>query len=63
MVFNLEDEIKNRRPNITESTLKVYLSNLKKLNNKEEITSLDYLKDVEVVSSIFSELSIPTQRN
>jgi len=63
MVFNLEDEIKNRRPNITESTLKVYLSNLKKLNNKEEITSLDYLKDVEVVSSIFAELSIPTQRN
>ena len=63
MTFNLRDEIKLRRENITESTLKIYLSNLSKLNNKEPIENLDFLKDVDAMEKFFSKYAIPTQRN
>ncbi len=63
MEFNLSDEIKNRRENIRTSTLKVYVGNLSNLNEKEPINNLDFLKDIDLISSRIEKYSIPTQRN
>ena len=62
-MMNLSEEIKVRRENIRDSTLKVYLSNLSTLNNKEPIINLDFLRDINVVSSKINKYAIPTQRN
>ena len=63
MAFNLREEIKLRRPNIGENSLKIYLANLSKLNDKQPIDSLDFLKDIDNVKNIFTKYSTPTQRN
>jgi len=61
--FNLREEIKLRREGIRESTLKVYLSNLSTLNNKQPIENLDFLRDMDSVASIIEKYSTPTKRN
>ena len=61
--MNLSEEIKVRRENIRDSTLRVYLSNLSTLNNKEQIDNLDFLRNIDVVSSKIEQYAIPTQRN
>ena len=62
-MFSILDEIKLKRENLSEKTLKVYLGNLSKMNDKQPIENLDFLKDVKKVESIISEYATPTQRN
>jgi len=62
-MFNLREEIQLHRPNITESTMKTYLANLKKMNSGNDIDNLEFLNNIEFVSSVFSNFKIPTQRN
>ncbi len=69
MSVELFDLIKENRPTIKDSTINMYLSNLKKLNkmyhedNDKELESIDFLKDLEKVQETLSELHYTTFRN
>jgi len=62
-MFSIRDEIKLKRENLSEKTLKVYLGNLSKLNDKQPIENLEFLKDTKKIESIISNYATPTQRN
>jgi hypothetical protein len=52
-----------RNKGITDSSLKLYYSNLKRLNNGEEIKSLTFLKDVEKIMQKLEKYKSNTQRS
>ena len=62
MALTIKELIENDRPNITESSIKTYLSNLKKLG----ITTVDNIKklnDVEEILESIKDMKITQQRN
>ena len=65
--MNIESIIKEERPNISESSLKVYTQNLKKLHKtimkNDEIKSLDFLKDYNNVIKTLSDKNKNTMKN
>ena len=61
--FDLRDLIKTNRENLQENTLKMYLANLRTLNNKKEITSLDFLFDFDVIMQKLEKYKLRTRRN
>jgi len=63
MTLNISSLIEQHRPNIKKSTLNIYTQNIKNLNNKNDIKSLDFLKNPEDIIKIVKDKSIPTQRN
>tara|TARA_R110001592_G_scaffold26717_2_gene99683 strand:- start:220 stop:1203 length:984 start_codon:yes stop_codon:yes gene_type:complete len=60
---NLKEEIKKARPNIKDSTIKMYESNLKKLQKMFNTKDWDFLKDVEEVKDKIKHLHYTSQRN
>ena len=63
---DLKEEIKKARPNVKDSTIKMYESNLKKLQkmfNAKEPGDWDFLKDVEDVKDKIKHLHYTSQRN
>ena len=61
--MNLKEEIEKIRPNIKPNSLRAYLIILKKLNNENDIESLDFLKDKENITDIIKKKALTTQRN
>ena len=65
--MDLEKIIKEERPKISESTLKAYVSNLKKLhrliNGNNEIKSLDFLTDLNKVLDVLKKNLKSTIKN
>ena len=59
----LSDLIKEARPNIKESTIKMYVGNLMKLMNMMDQDDLKFLKDIDKVKDKLSEKHFTTQRN
>ncbi len=62
MEEKLIDNIKNNRE-IKDSSLKVYIANVRKLNNNKSITNLNFLRKKESIMNKIKELKVPTQRN
>ncbi len=60
---NLIALIKKSRPNIKDSTIKMYVGNLNKLKNIFESDDYGFLKDIEKVKEKLSERHFTTQRN
>ena len=54
--------IKAQRPELSDSSLKVYLSALKKLNNNEPIKNIEYLKDFDSIVSKMESKSDNTKK-
>ena len=61
--FDLRDLIKTNRENLQENTLKMYLANLRTLNNKKEITSLDFLFNFDDIMQKLEKYKLRTRRN
>jgi ADP-ribose pyrophosphatase YjhB (NUDIX family) len=65
--MNIEKIIKDERPNISESSLKVYVQNLNKLHKtitkSDEIKSLEFLKDYDNVIKVLSDKNKNTMKN
>jgi len=61
MENKLFDGLKNK--NITESSLKLYLSNLKRLNEGQEIKNFNFLKDVEKILDKIKHYKPNTRRS
>tara|TARA_R110000772_G_scaffold27387_11_gene69737 strand:- start:303 stop:1235 length:933 start_codon:yes stop_codon:yes gene_type:complete len=59
----LSDLIKEARPNIKESTIKMYVGNLMKLMKMMDQDDLKFLKDIDKVKDKLSEKHFTTQRN
>jgi hypothetical protein len=59
----LTDLIKEARPNIKESTIKMYVGNLMKLMKTFNEDNLNFLKDIDQVKEKLSEKHFTTQRN
>tara|TARA_R110002110_G_scaffold120151_3_gene295101 strand:- start:1183 stop:2112 length:930 start_codon:yes stop_codon:yes gene_type:complete len=59
----LSDLIKEARPNIKESTIKMYVGNLMKLMKMMDQDDLKFLKDIDKVKEKLSEKHFTTQRN
>ena len=59
----LSDLIKEARPNIKESTIKMYVGNLMKLMKMMDQDDLKFLKDIDKVKDELSEKHFTTQRN
>ncbi len=59
----LTDLIKEARPNIKDSTIKMYVGNLMKLMNIFNEENLNFLKDIDQVKEKLSEKHFTTQRN
>lgn len=59
---NLKDFIKEKR-DITDSTAKLYINNLKKLNGNKSFTSLKFLKDIDEIKKIMDKYAVSTQKN
>jgi integrase len=57
------DFLKNKSKKITESSIKTYISNLRKLNDNKEIKNLNYLKDPEKILNKIKDFKETTQRN
>ena len=60
---NLVALIKKSRPNIKDSTIKMYVGNLNKLKNIFESDDYGFLKDIDKVKEKLSERHFTTQRN
>ena len=60
---NLNEKIKKSRPNVKDSTVKMYVSNLMKLMKLFDKEDLKFLKDIEKIKDKLSELHYTTQRN
>ena len=60
---NLMDTIKEARPNVKESTVKMYSSNLLKLQKLFDTDDFKFLKDPEKVEDKLGELHYTTKRN
>jgi len=63
---DLKEEIKKARPNVKDSTIKMYESNLKKLQkmfNVDNVGDWDFLEDVEAVKDKIKNLHYTSQRN
>ena len=60
---NLIELIKKARPNIKDSTIKMYVGNLNKLKNIFESDDYGFLKDIDKVKDKLSERHFTTQRN
>jgi len=60
---NLIELIKKARPNIKDSTIKMYVGNLNKLKNIFESDDYGFLKDIDKVKEKLSERHFTTQRN
>lgn len=60
---NLIELIKKSRPNIKDSTIKMYVGNLNKLKNIFESDGYGFLKDIDKVKEKLSERHFTTQRN
>jgi len=59
----LRDLIKEARPNIKDSTIKMYIGNLMKLMKIFNEDNLNFLKDIDQVKEKLSEKHFTTQRN
>lgn len=59
----LNDILDKRQPPISASSRKLYISNLKKLNNGEEPTNFNFLKDIDEVMTKIQNLKPTTQRS
>ena len=59
----LSDLIKEARPNIKDSTIKMYVGNLMKLMKMMDEDDLKFLKDIDQVKEKLSEKHFTTQRN
>ncbi len=59
----LTDLIKEARPNIKDSTIKMYVGNLMKLMKIFNEDNLNFLKDIDQVKEKLSEKHFTTQRN
>ena len=59
----LTDLIKEARPNIKESTIKMYVGNLMKLMKMFNEENLNFLKDIDEVKEKLNEKHFTTQRN
>tara|TARA_R110000803_G_scaffold210775_2_gene283661 strand:+ start:315 stop:1244 length:930 start_codon:yes stop_codon:yes gene_type:complete len=59
----LSDLIKEARPNIKDSTIKMYVGNLMKLMKMMDQDDLKFLKDIDKVKEKLSEKHFTTQRN
>ena len=59
----LSDLIKEARPNIKDSTIKMYVGNLMKLMKMMDQDDLKFLKDIDKVKDKLSEKHFTTQRN
>ena len=59
----LSDLIKEARPNIKESTIKMYVGNLMKLMKIMDQDDLKFLKDIDEVKEKLNEKHFTTQRN
>jgi len=62
MEEKLIENIKKHRE-IKDSSLKVYLANVRKLNGGKTITNLKFLRKTETTLNKIADLKIPTQRN
>ena len=62
-VENLNEKIKEARPNIKDSTIKMYVGNLNKLKKIFEKDDFGFLKDFDKVKEKLSEKHFTTQRN
>ena len=62
-VENLNETIKKSRPNVKESTIKMYSTNLNKLKKIFETDDYSFLKNVDEVKDKLKHLSYTTQRN
>lgn len=62
MEEKLIDNIKKNRE-IKDSSLKVYMANVRKLNDNKSITNLKFLRKKESIMNKIKELKVPTQRN
>ncbi len=60
---NLTEKIKEARPNIKDSTIKMYVGNLNKLQKIFEKDDFGFLKDFDKVKEKLSEKHFTTQRN
>ena len=60
---NLIELIKKSRPNIKDSTIKMYVGNLNKLKTIFESDDYGFLKDIDKVKEKLSERHFTTQRN
>jgi len=63
MSEDLKADIKKARPNVKESTIKMYESNLNKLKKMFDSKDFDFLKDVEKVKDKLKHLHYTSQRN
>lgn len=61
-IESLFTELKTKK-NVADSTIQVYLRNLKKLNNDEPIKNFNFLKDVEAVQKKLANYKENTKRN
>ena len=61
--FNLADLILLNRENLKSNTLAMYLGNLKTLNDKKEITSLEFLFNFDEIMDKLQKYKLRTQRN
>ena len=55
--------IMNKRPNLSTSSLKIYMSNLKLLNDKNPINNLKFLSDFEGIMDKIKEKKQNTQKS
>ena len=62
-VDNLKETLEEARPNVKESTIKMYESNLKKLKKMFDTDSWDFLKKVDNVKDKLKNLHYTSQRN
>ena len=62
-VENLKETIMKSRPNVKESTIKMYESNLKKLKKMFDTENYDFLEDVDAVKEKIGHLHFTSQRN
>jgi len=60
---NLIDLIKKNRPNVKETTIKMYVSNLLKLMKLFDLEDLTFLKDINKVEDKLKNLHYTTRRN
>ena len=58
---NLKNQLKER--NINDSSINLYLRNLKLLNNNKQLLNLNFLKNKEAIQKKLEEYSPKTQRN
>ena len=61
--------IRKNKPSVKDTTIKSYVSNLRKLNkmfhedNEKELDNIDFLKDIDKVQQTLDHLHYTTKRN